>query len=272
MEQALFIAKKVAGNLIMPVGAVLLLWLTGLLALAGWRRSGRWLVALAGVLLLLLSLPFTGQVLLMPLESRAGGYAQAKELARRGVKTVVVLSGSQRLGLLTPADRAAGTTTVRLLEGLRLWRALPGSKLLLSGGPVMGSRAIAGDMAALARSLGMPASALLLEARSQDTVDQARALVARLGKQPFALVTSAAHMPRSLMLLERKGLKPIAAPADFHTRSPLVTYSHFLPQARGLASSEKALHEYAGILWLRLKWLWQGMWGRGEKKAKGEHG
>ncbi len=152
-----------------------------------------------------------------------------------------------RPGQLTPPDRLACTSLTRVMEGIRLWRGIPGSKLLLSGGrysrDVMSS---AEGMAILARDLGVPAEAMVLESQSRDTREEARLLRPILGTQPFALVTSASHMMRSLMDFRKEGLEPIPAPADFEAARFSLNFSAFIPSSHSLEKSRKAIHEYPG--------------------------
>ena len=114
----------------------MVLWIAGLYC---WirrprSRTGPVLVILGGLWLLTMSCPLTGFVLLHSLEVQAGPYADPKELQRHNVRYVVVLGGDLRPGKLTPADRVACSSLVRLMEGVRLWKELPESKLVLSGG------------------------------------------------------------------------------------------------------------------------------------------
>lgn len=251
MYAILFTVRKLLARLLFPVGLVALLWLAG--AVLWLRRPGRRLgpalMAAAGVLLAALSLPPVGQALLAPLEDAAGGYARPADLAAQSVRRIVVLSGSHRVGPLTPADRLGASTTLRLLEGLRLWRGVPGALLVLSGGSFTHQASAAGDMASLAKELGVPAGAIVTETGSWDTADQARALHQRLGDEPFALVTSATHMPRALMLFRCQGLRPVPAPADFVTRGDGGGLWRWLPQASGLKMAQQAAYEYLGLAW-----------------------
>ncbi len=254
MDEIWFVAKKLISRLVFPVGLVLVLGVAGGL----WRglrprsRAGSWLMALAGLLLFLLASPLVSHWLMASLEARAGDYADPARLAALGVRQVVVLAGGMNQGDLTPGDRLGRHTLKRLLEGLRLWRALPGSRLILSGGSYLGQpEAVA--MAALARELGAPEEALVLETTSWDTEDQARVLAQRLGREPFALVTSASHLPRSLLLFRAYGAHPQPAPADFSARDWAWNYEVVMPTAAALAGSEAAFYEYVGLTWLRLR-------------------
>ncbi|MEW5913807.1 MAG: ElyC/SanA/YdcF family protein [Thermodesulfobacteriota bacterium] len=255
MAAVWFVIKKLLSRLLFPVGQVLVLWLVGAVI---WlrrpeRRLGPVLLLAAGLLLLLYSLPAVGGLLLYGLEARNWHYADPARLQGSGVRYIVVLSGSLRDGELSKADRLGSTTLLRVMEGVRLWRGMPGSKLVLSGGSFFLDVTAGGAMAALARELGVPAGAMLVEDASWDTDDQAQRLAALLGQQPFALVTSASHLPRALVTFRAHGLKPLPAPADFYTKGRKLTLYSFLPQLGGLKASETAIYEYLGLTWLWLK-------------------
>jgi uncharacterized SAM-binding protein YcdF (DUF218 family) len=141
-----------------------------------------------------------------------------------------------------------------VVEGVRLHKALPGSKLLLSGGGGSDPVPEAEVMARIAVLLGVRPQDVRLEPDSLDTADQAEFIAKMLGKEKFILVTSAAHMPRSMALFRRRGLQPIPAPADFrapNTQSSDLT--RFFPGVGPLGQTQIAVHEYLGLAWAWLR-------------------
>jgi uncharacterized SAM-binding protein YcdF (DUF218 family) len=256
----LFIIKKVVSALCYPLGTALALWLIGIVA---WirkpgSRAGILLVLVGGLWLLFSSLPVTGLLLLRPLEVAAGPYADPTELKRQGVKHIVVLGGDVRTGDLSSSDRLAHTSLLRVMEAVRLWKGMPGGIIIVSGGTHVPKKMTTGAaMAILAQEMGVPREALVLETQSWDTDDEARILAPMLKERPFALVTSACHMKRSMLTFQRYGLNPLAAPTDFEVKfSSLNEYVPFIPGAAHLGRSEKAMHEYLGnsLLWIK-QWL-----------------
>jgi uncharacterized SAM-binding protein YcdF (DUF218 family) len=109
-------------------------------------------------------------------------------------------------------------------------------------------------MVLLARTLGVPPEKLVAESQSRDTYGNARGVQAFVKEVPFLLVTSASHMPRAMDIFQKLGMKPIAAPADFHF-SKHHEYSDFLPSGENLATMEALVHEYLGLAYLT---LWPG--------------
>jgi uncharacterized SAM-binding protein YcdF (DUF218 family) len=259
MDAMAFIARLIVSHSLYPLGITL--WL-GFLGVYLWKRNprsrtGPFLISTGLLLLLVFSLPITGWLLLWGLESKAGPYASPQELEDKGIKNIVVLSGSRRTGPRPVTDRLNCASVARTLEGLRLWKKKPEASLHLSGGSMLKKNSVAQAMADFSRFSGVPDNALVLEAESWNTEDQAELLKERLGKKPFALITSASHMPRSLALFKKQGLNPVPCPTDFNTVDLDFGVERFIPGAKGLSMSQKALHEYMGLAWLWLKDFWE---------------
>ncbi|HWV57807.1 MAG TPA: ElyC/SanA/YdcF family protein [Longimicrobiales bacterium] len=251
----LFTLKKIIGALIMPfsAGAAVLVAGVVLLWLAPRRMLGRVLVT-AGTAFLLASGcgPLTN-ALVRPLDT---SYPVADIATMPSVGWVVVLgSGHHNDPSLPPTIRLTGQALSRLVEGIRIHNAMPGSRLLVSGGAVWDSVAHANVLAEAALVLGVDSAAIVVEPRPRDTDDEARLIGERIGSTPFVLVTSASHMPRALALFRAQGTNPIPAPTDFGS-TPQITLrpEAFLPTSSGLRNSERAVKEYVGRIWA---WLTQ---------------
>jgi uncharacterized SAM-binding protein YcdF (DUF218 family) len=256
LDFLLFFLKKLLGSLMLPLGLFTLLTLCGIIEWIRRYRSpkGPLIMVVASILLIILSLPVTGNLLLRPLENRAGPPADPSELAGKEIKFIVVLGGGYSKSDYTVSDRLGESSLKRLLEGIRLWQANRNAVLVVSGGSPSEDRACGQGMAILAGRFGVPADKIYKELDSWDTDDQARALYPLLKGHRFALVTSANHMGRSLMLFRRVGLNPIPAPADFiYDLSPHPQFRDFLPSADGLSKSQTAFYEYLGRMFYRLK-------------------
>jgi uncharacterized SAM-binding protein YcdF (DUF218 family) len=240
----MFVLKKVVSRLFFPLSLIIELLFVGLL----WpKKRKKFLIMGIGLLFLFSFNPFAF-VLLWPLESR---YPPLVESAiRKDIKWVVVLGGSSRENkALTPEDRLNNESLKRLLEGIRICRTLPKAQLILSGGDYQGALPVARVMRDVALISGLPPSRLILEESSWDTRDEAQFLKKQLGTDPFYLVTSASHMPRSVALFKKVGSRPLAAPTDFQAVWEPLTIPFFFPQAKALCNTERAFYEYLGFLW-----------------------
>lgn len=250
----MFLLKKILSPFLMPLPLAFVLLAAGLALRRNKRRRrfGNGL-AVAGIgLMLAASYGFTGRPLLERLEYRYDSKPELKGLA--GVKWVVVLGGGVwDDGRLSSTARLTESSVCRLAEGIRLWRQIPGSKLLLSGGRVYTSVPEAQAMAELAIELGVPDSCLALEMDSRDTGEQARLVAGMVGDQRMVLVTSAAHMPRSMALFRRQGIYPVPAPSNFMVkRGQSGDPSRFFPSSVGIEVWETVIHEAAGMAWSKI--------------------
>ena len=164
-------------------------------------------------------------------------------------RAIVVLGSGYRADpTLPPNDRLDTTSVARVVEGVRLARLLPDARLVLSGG-----LGLAEAMAETAAILGVPRDRLALENASLDTADEAAFLGPMVGVEPFLLVTSAAHMRRSVALCRKQGQQPIAAPTDLTWGHGSWNVTDFVPSAGALRRTDHALHEWFGLVWSRMR-------------------
>jgi uncharacterized SAM-binding protein YcdF (DUF218 family) len=252
----MFFFKKLVGPFLMPVPFCLALLLLGLLLFWFTRRqrAGKWLATLGASALLLLGYGVVSSRLLGSLEWQHAPVTDVSATAGR-VRWVVVLGGGSSADARVPAAmRLSEGSLARLVEGVRLQRQLPGSRLLLSGGSVFGSDADAETMRALAVELGVDPAALDLDTFSPDTETQAEVVRARVGAEEFYLVTSASHMRRSLALFRKAGTNPLPAPTHFITQSNRsLSPADFFPSSGGLRRAEAATYEYLGLAWAKVR-------------------
>jgi uncharacterized SAM-binding protein YcdF (DUF218 family) len=258
----MFLLKKIAPLLLYPVSLCLGILILGLFCLWVTRRQrlGKGLVTLGTVLLLLLSLPFLSRQTLTPLERRYPALLHPEtvswgEKSSTAPKWIVVLGGGHRSDPSLPANSQISPAALgRVIEGVRLYKTIPGSKLLLSGGGVFDPVPESEVMAQIAELLGVKPQDISLESNSRDTADQAEIIAKMIGRERFILVTSASHMPRSMALFRKRGLQPIPAPTDFQVReSQGFDPNRFFPKATSLKEVDSALHEYLGLAWAWLR-------------------
>jgi uncharacterized SAM-binding protein YcdF (DUF218 family) len=244
----MFILKKIISRFLFPLALIIELLL---LALIWPKKRKKFLILGIGLLYLFSFSPFSF-ILLWSLESRHPPLTESS--IRKDIKWVVVLGGGARQSkVLTPEDRLNDASLKRLLEGLRISRHLPNAQIVLSGGDYQGFITVAQIMKDVALSLGLSPSRIVLEESSWDTRDEALFLKKQLGTEPFYLVTSASHMPRSMAIFQKVGTRPIAAPTDFQATWGGIDLLTFFPQAGALYDTERAFYEYLGLLWGWLK-------------------
>ena len=104
---------------------------------------------------------------------------------------------------------------------------------------------------------GIPAEKIeLTDDRVLETSSEVRSIRRTMDKRGWhriILVTSAMHMPRAMWLIGKAGIDAIPFPADFEAerKRPLEVHS-FLPQARYLERSERAIREWIGLAYYRV--------------------
>ena len=124
----------------------------------------------------------------------------------------------------------------------------------MSGGAWYDSGPEAVPMAEAARLLGVAPSDVVREEASIDTEDQARLVAPIVGGNEFFLVTSASHMPRAMALFRKRGLHPLAAPADYSIKGDMrISLGQFQPKAGNTQRAEEAAYEYLGLAWARIR-------------------
>lgn len=215
------------------------------------QRLRRWLVITASVVLLLFSLGPVANLLLYPLET---AHERPAKLPDK-VGAVVMLGGVTKRPVLSPSYYELVESSDRFVEALRLAHRRPEAVLVITGGSssIVNDRYREADaLGALAEELGVAKSRIRMDRDSRNTHENAlhtRRLLRRI-KGPLVLVTSAAHMPRSVACFRKVGLSVIPWPVDFQR-----THSGpgaWIPKPQTVLRSNAALHEYFGWLayWL----------------------
>jgi uncharacterized SAM-binding protein YcdF (DUF218 family) len=171
------------------------------------------------------------------------------------IRYVVVLgSGHVSDPVLTRTAQIGGSSLYRLIEGIRIYRELPGTKLVISGGvipdPVTNARVV-GDVA---HQIGVPVKDTLIEERPSDTIDEARVLKGLIGDRSFVLVTSAAHMKRAVRIFQDRGMKPVPAPTDYVLKDRQGgNMGSWAPNCGNLFVSQRVIYEWLAEAWGRIR-------------------
>lgn len=247
----LFFMKKVVSRFLFPLPISLEFLLVGLflLLLTRRQRAGKALVSCGTILLIIFSSGFISQPLLHHLEHRYRPLVVGSMESPPAVSFIAVLGGGANNDPDVPlSSRISPDLLVRLVEGLRLHRVIPGSKLILSG-----SHDSADGMATMAQALGVSADDILKLSQPTDTAEESQQISRLVGSQRFILVTSAAHMPRAMALFHKRGMQPIAAPTDYITTRHSLSLDDFMPDAVKLGETQAAFYEYLGLVWETLR-------------------
>ena len=246
----MFILKKIISALLMPLPFLLLVGIIGLCVLWFTRRktlaSVFISVSLLGIFLCSFQ-PLT-TALLRPLEQENAAFVSTT----KPISYVMVLGSGQIIDKTFPITSELSPTAIaRLVEGIRIFRMYPGSKLILSGFGGIDSHGIshARLMAHLAIALGVNKRDILLFESTRDTKEEAFQAADVVKDKNMILVTSASQMSRALYYFHQAGLQPIAAPTNFKASNKMRS---FVPDAEYLTQMEIVEHERLGQLWQRI--------------------
>jgi len=248
----MFLLKKIIASILLPIPLVLIISGFGLFLLwfTKWQRFGKLLVGFAVIgLLVMSSTPFSNYAI-STLENSFAPF----DVEKKTVKYVMVLGSGHVSDAKLPVTSQIGSVSlIRLVEGIRIYQANPGSKLILSGyggkDPVSNAEVVA----KVAVALGIARSDLIESANARDTFEEARLIKEVIGNAVFALVTSANHMPRSMAVFTKQGLSPIPAPANYLVKKSPNKDSSWEFSAGNLYKTERAMHEYLGLAWYKLR-------------------
>lgn len=251
----MFILKQFLKHLILPPTPWLLLLA---LVLIFWKR--KWARKLLLITLILITLLHSGPANYWARYSLESRYAPLINPSRvEPYDTIVILTGG-----LIPANGLIPFPTLsesmfhRLDEAWRLYRKNP-KPIIISGGhvdpftPPTDANRIARDYLVL---WGVPGKHIIREFRSRDTFESAlevKKILDRKSWKRYLLVTSAVHMPRSMLAFHTVAPEPVAAPGDFTIQGGKFSPLWLFPSEKAAGEWYKTVHEYIGLIQYRLR-------------------
>ena len=216
---------------------------------------GKVFLTVSIALLGLLSYGQVTNMLAKPLEQKYPPLTDFR--AYEGVKWIVVLGGGSSVDPSLPASTYLSDASLfRVSEGIFIHNRLPRTKLILTGmSRFDGMTPMAEVMGDVAEEWGVAPEDIVIEKKAADTKDHPIYVKEIVGKDRFVLVTSASHMPRAMGLFRKQGMEPIPAPTDymFRDREGGFRLGMFIPSAGALEKVGRAVHEYLGILWGKVR-------------------
>ncbi|MEC4816235.1 MAG: YdcF family protein [Scytonema sp. PMC 1069.18] len=249
-----------------PLGLTCILLLVALITI--WKRP-RLAASAIGLTLVLLLITSSGWVslwLVRSLEWQHLPYANVPN-----AEAIVVLGGATKSAFPPRPTVDLSEPGDRVIYAAQLYRQNKAPLIVLSGGRIdwRGSGSSeAEDMATILTSIGIPAEAIVKEPDSLNTYQNAvyvkKILESRRIKSVL-LVTSAMHMPRSLLIFKRQGINAIPTPCDFLvsegelqelSNTPKSAILNLVPDVDNLRLFTAALKEYIGLVVYGLRgWL-----------------
>mgnify|MGYP003627169423 FL=1 len=258
MEDVFFIASKLFWFVAQPGN--LLAFLVIFCASFGIVRSrSRWLsranVILLGFTASLTFLPI-GDWIESPLEQRFQP-ALLQENSQRPAGVIVLGGVIDPIATTTSGMPSVGGGAERVLEMLYLARLYPDTPVIYTGGSgrLTDTEHREADAARLLiERIGLDSTRFVFESSARNTFENATRVAELYPPKPednWILVTSAAHMPRSVGVFRRVGFKVIPYPVDYKSKYGK-GFSFRFDLAGGLSGVSSALKEWIGLLVYRL--------------------
>lgn len=251
-----FTLSKIVGLVALPSNFLIALGIAGLVLLCTrFTRLGSWLVVTSLVLIAIAGLSPLGNDLMIPLEQRFPPW----DPSRGAPDGIVVLGGAISPEVSAFRDAVAlNEAAERITIAAELARRYPNSRIVYTGGSnaLLSGGAIEAAFAVRElEALGVAHDRITAEEQSRNTIENA--VYSRLVAQPkpgerWLVVTSASHMPRAIAAFRAAGFAVQAYPVDWRTRGWGDAGRFFGSLSEGLARTDTALHEWAGLLIYRL--------------------
>jgi uncharacterized SAM-binding protein YcdF (DUF218 family) len=246
----MFVISKLLSAITQPMFWLSLWWLLALVLLSRYRRFATSMLWGGMLVLGLLGFSVVPTALLQSLENRFK--VPSLTLGNHYVGVIVLGGATGSPGIYKAHGQVPlGDAAERMTVPITLMRKFPNFELIFSGGEgrLVPTGTTEAELAGVFYTeQGVDMKRVTLEAQSRTTRENAKRVAALLGercKQPWLLVTSAWHMPRSMSEFQAVGCKVTAYPVDFRTgdETSWTEYS----MAGSLMAWQTALHEYLGM-------------------------
>ena len=243
-----FFLKKFVTFFVEPFGIVFTLLVLGIIFLYLKKElQAKVLLSFSLSFLVLFSYPPFSNFLVQNLENQYPKYNYKQD-----IQYIHVLGNGHNTDETQPiSSHVSDAGTKRVLEGVIIHKQVLNSKIIFTGyeGKTNTTNALMNSN--LAFALGVSQESMIVNGSPTDTREEAEFMKTVVGSKPFALVTSATHMPRSMMLFKSLGLNPIAAPTAYYKSE----FKGWLkaPNTTSFEISTIAMHEYIGIVWAKIR-------------------
>jgi len=175
---------------------------------------------------------------------------------------LIVLGGGLKIPTEPAKHTQLGAGSDRYWYAVQLYRAGKAKKIILSGGNLVEQPGLKGEAfyaSELLLKWGVPRAAILIEEGSRTTHENKDAIGSLLKSQELnsaLLVTSAMHMPRAHQLFKTLPINITPASADIIVRdSKKIEGLAWLPSAEAMQLTTRAVHEYYGMAYNKVKAL-----------------
>ncbi len=263
--------SKVLPQFVLPLGLSAILLFFALFVIKKKPKTAIWLVLIS-----LLLVSAGGNAYLSAFLTRSLEWRYMPPTGEVKADAIVLLGGGTEAPDAPRQMVEINSAGDRVLYAAQLYKAGAAPLIILSGGNASFSQARgttpAEEMKTMLVELGVPQEALLLQDQSQNTAEDAfftSAILTEKQIHTVILVTSAAHMERALMMFASPKLSLIPAPVDYNLTQRSwdnlmrwdwkTILTHIMPSGSAMSQTNLVLHEYLGIFFYRVKFLWDSV-------------
>ena len=251
--------SKILPLLVVPLGIVIVTISAALfLAWSGRRRASAGLVVLALLVLWVSSMPITAGTLY---SSLIRNYPAVPLQEIPAGDCIIVLGGAVGPAVYPRVDIELNEAVDRVYKAAQLFRAGKGQVVIVAAGNQPWHAHQQPEAVAIQSLLvewGVPQWAIALDGASRNTRENAinaREAMEQMSCEAPLLVTSAAHMQRSVAAFENVGVSVFPVSTDIRrVEGPGYTVFDFLPQADALVMTSDVMREWIG----RKVYQWRG--------------
>lgn len=196
---------------------------------------------------ILCSLSLVTDPLIENLESRHPVYNPSPADSARYY--ILILGGGHAEDPKLPANAQLHVTALaRLIEGIRIHRLLPNSKLVLSGYSPDNRTSQAAIQYQAALSLGVDPLNMSIQDKPKNTYEEAQEFAKRYGKDnKLIVVSSATHIPRAIRMFELQSIDAIPAPTNHLVRDGNIEDKPWWPKVKNMDNLHAVIKEYIAL-------------------------
>ena len=247
-----WLASKLFWLVFHPLSLAMLSVMAGLL-LSFRRRKGLGL-SLTGfglAILLIAGMTSAGALLMQPLEAR---YPRPDAFPENAAGVIALGGGTDNVISAARKTYELANAGERYVEAVRLALAHPDIPVLVTGGVgnLYGDgESDAESTARLFEAFGLGAPQIRYESKARNTYENAinsAALFDPQPGQPYVLITSAYHMPRSVALFEKAGFDVVPWPVDFRTTGETGAMLDIGDATDNIDLTATAMREWIGLI------------------------
>jgi uncharacterized SAM-binding protein YcdF (DUF218 family) len=246
-----FTLSKIIDFILLPISWILISLIYGI-----WKKNSKILYLTLGMLLLFTNGYFVNQLYRW--------YELPQTILQPNQKfTYGVILGGGIIKTLQedPTRIPVGETADRMLQPILLYKTGIISKIIITGGDtsIKGLRTDeireTAQVAKFLITMGVDSLDIIREEKARNTHENATytQMILRETREPRLLITSAAHMRRSLACFEKVGLNPVAYPVDHKKKdSPMGVLEWLMPSDNHLARFSQLVREVFGLVIYKL--------------------